>query len=53
MGDWKNNKYGLESEYSALHDAEDWKFGIVGWCVILVLVGAIAALVVGIAGWIF
>ncbi len=39
MNDWKDNKYGREADYSTLHDAEDWKFGVVGWLVIVVLLG--------------
>lgn len=47
MDDWRDNKYGLESEYSALNDAEDWKFGL---SVVAVVVAFLAA-AGGLAWW--
>lgn len=45
MEDWRKNKYGLESAYSALNESEDFKFGVGGCLLILFLLACIGWLV--------
>lgn len=44
MKNWRDNKYGLEAGYSALNEAEDFKFGVKGWGLILVALACVGAL---------
>lgn len=47
MGDWRNNKYGRESDYSNLNDMEDWKYGLSILAVAVVFLSAVG----GLAWW--
>lgn len=44
--DWRDNKYGLESAYSALNESDDFWFSLKGW----LLIAAVVVLLV-LAGW--
>jgi len=40
MDDWKNNRFGRESDYSALDDVQDWAFSAGVVSVLLVAAGS-------------
>lgn len=44
--DWRDNKFGLESAYSALNESEDFWFSLKGWLLILLVVALVL-----VAGW--
>lgn len=45
--DWRDNKFGRESDYSALNESEDWKFTSVSFAVFALF----AVCVIGLAVW--
>ena len=50
MNDWRNNQYRITPKPDPLAEAEDFKFGVGGWALVLVTLGAIVLALVGLFG---